>query len=69
MCKWVTRLSELSWVRQLRFPGKNWRKVYIKKQKVGSPRKMTCLFGLPFFSFKVKLKGGVFWVKIIIVYQ
>ena len=70
MWKWVDNLlSELSWVTQLPFPYKIWRKVYIKKQKLGSLRKMTCLGGIPLFNFGVKLQGGVFKVGIIIVYQ
>ena len=69
MWKWVTRLSELTWVTQLPFPSKIWPKVYIKKQKLGSFRKMISLGGIPLFNFGVKLKGRVFKVGNIIVYQ
>ena len=49
MCKIVICMSDLTnW-----FPYKVWQKIFIKKKKVGPPRKMTCLSGLRFFNCKV----------------
>ena len=46
MCKKVICMSDLTnW-----FSYKVWQKVFIKKKKVGPPRKMTCLSGLRFFN-------------------